>query len=66
MADWLRRPDSMGIGICLAAFLAIAGLRLLGGLQAMELAVYDLYLNSRTDLGWREDRPQRHRIRPVP
>ncbi|MEO7940625.1 MAG: adenylate/guanylate cyclase domain-containing protein [Burkholderiaceae bacterium] len=56
LADWLRRPASIGIGIALAAFLAIAGLRLLGGLQAMELAVYDLYLNSRTDIGWREDR----------
>lgn len=56
LSDWLRRPVSIGIGIGLAAFLAIAGLRLVGGLQAMELAVYDLYLNSRTDVGWRDDR----------
>lgn len=56
LGDWLRRPAIVGIGIGLAAFLAIAGLRWLGGLQAMELAVYDQYLNSRTDTGWREDR----------
>lgn len=36
--------------------MAVAGLRLLGGLQAMELAVQDLYLSARPDEGWREDR----------
>jgi adenylate cyclase len=56
LRDGLRRPASIGIGIGLVAFLAIAGLRLLGGLQPMELAAYDLYLNSRNDGGWREDR----------
>lgn len=36
--------------------MAIAALRLLGGLQAMELAVYDFFLDSLTDDGWHEDR----------
>ncbi len=36
--------------------MAVAGLRLLGGLQAMELAVQDLYVGARPDEGWREDR----------
>ncbi|MCB2002074.1 MAG: CHASE2 domain-containing protein, partial [Rhodoferax sp.] len=53
---WLRTPASIGLGIGLAAFLALAGLRLAGGLQPMELAVYDLYLNARHDADWREDR----------
>ena len=56
MGDWLRQPASIGIGIALAAFLAVAGLRLLGALQGMELAVYDLYLTTRSDLTWREKR----------
>lgn len=54
--NWLRQPASIGVGIGLAVFLAVSGLRLLGGLQAVELAVYDLYLQLRPDAGWREDR----------
>lgn len=56
LAHWLRQPAVVGFGIGLAVFLAMAGLRLAGGLQAMELAVYDLYLNVRDDDDWREDR----------
>jgi adenylate cyclase len=56
LRDWLRRPASIGIGIGLIAFMAIAGLRLVGALQPMELAAYDLYLNSRNNAAWREDR----------
>ena len=56
LGDWLRHPASIGVGIALAAFLAIAGLRLLGALQAMELAVYDLTINARSDDTWRENR----------
>jgi len=56
LVNWLRQPVGIGLGIGLVAFLAIAGLRLLGGLQAMELAAYDLYVNSRTNANWHEDR----------
>ncbi|MCZ4316717.1 adenylate/guanylate cyclase domain-containing protein [Comamonadaceae bacterium G21597-S1] len=56
LGHWLRQPVAIGLGIGLAAFLAMAGLRLLGGLQAMELAVYDLYLNARPEGGRQEDR----------
>lgn len=56
LGHWLTHTGGIGLGIGLAAFLAVAGLRLLGGLQAMELAVHDLYLNARSDAAWREDR----------
>ena len=56
LGNWLTQPAAIGLGIGLAAFLAVAGLRLLGGLQAMELAVHDLYLNARPGADWREDR----------
>ena len=46
----------MWLVIGFAAFLLIAGLRLLGALQAMELTTYDLYLKLRPDSGWKEDR----------
>lgn len=53
---WLRQPPRIGLAIGLTVFLAVAGLRLLGGLQAIELAVYDQYLKLKPDTGWREDR----------
>ena len=56
LGNWLTQPAGIGLGIALAAFLAVAGLRLVGGLQAMELAIHDLYLNTRTHADWREDR----------
>lgn len=52
----MRKPESVGLAIALAAFIAVAGLRLAGGLQAMELAVYDWTLNIRPNGDWREDR----------
>ena len=56
VGHWLTQPAGIGLGIGLAVFLAVAGLRLLGGLQALELAVHDLYINARPDGDWREDR----------
>ena len=56
LGKWLTQPAGIGLGIGLAVFLALAGLRLLGGLQALELAVHDLYINARPDGDWREDR----------
>ena len=56
LGHWLNKPVFIGLAIGIAAFLAIAGLRLLGGLQAMELAVYDRYLDARPDADWRENR----------
>ncbi len=56
LGKWLTQPAGIGLGIGLAVFLAVAGLRLLGGLQALELAVHDLYINARPDGDWREDR----------
>lgn len=53
---WLRHPSAVGLGIGLAVFLAVAGLRLLGALQPMELAAYDLYLKLRPAADWHEDR----------
>ncbi len=53
---WLRRPSIVWLGIGLVVFLAVAGLRLIGGLQATELAAYDLFLKLRPDAGWKEDR----------
>ncbi|MBC7706985.1 MAG: adenylate/guanylate cyclase domain-containing protein, partial [Rhodoferax sp.] len=50
------QPAGIGIAIGLMAFLAVAGLRLVGGLQSLELAVHDLYINARPDADWREDR----------
>jgi adenylate cyclase len=46
----------IGLGIGLVVFLAVAGLRLAGGLQAAELAAYDLFLKLRPNAGWHEDR----------
>lgn len=46
----------IGLGIGLVVFLAVAGLRLIGGLQATELAAYDLFLKLRPTAGWHEDR----------
>jgi hypothetical protein len=43
LPKWLRHPATIGVGIGLAVFLIVAGLRLLGGLQAMELAAYDFF-----------------------
>jgi len=56
LRTWLTHPASVGLGIGLVAFLAVAGLRLLGGLQALELAVNDLYVNARSAADWRDDR----------
>ncbi len=53
---WLRHPGTVGLGIGFAVFLLVAGLRLLGGLQAIELAAYDLTLKLRPDKGWHENR----------
>lgn len=56
LGKWLAHPAGVGLGIGLVAFVAVAGLRLLGGLQPLELAAYDLYLNTRPAAGWHEDR----------
>lgn len=56
LVHWLREPIVIGLAIALAAFMAVAGLRLAGGLQAMELAVYDWTLNISQPDDWREDR----------
>jgi adenylate cyclase len=56
LGHWLRQPAVVGFGIGLAVFLALAGVRLSGGLQAMELAVYDLYLNLSEHDDRRDDR----------
>ena len=53
---WLTHSGGIGLGIGLAAFLAVAGLRLLGGLQALELVAHDLYLNVAADKTWRDER----------
>lgn len=58
LVHWLRHPASVGLGIALVAFLAVAGVRWLGWLQPVELAVYDLSLNLRPDAHWHEDRVQ--------
>jgi adenylate cyclase len=52
----LRRPGPVGLGIALAAFLAVSALRATGLLQAIELAVYDAYLKLRPEGGWVEER----------
>ena len=56
LGKWLTHPAGVGLGIGLMAFLAVAGVRLLGGLQPLELAAYDTYLNSRPNAAWRDDR----------
>jgi len=56
LTAWLRHPSIVWLGIGFAAFLLVAGLRLLGALQAMELTTYDLYLKLRPDSDWKEDR----------
>jgi len=56
LPKWIRHPSTIGVGIGLVVFLAVAGLRLLGGLQATELAAYDFFLELRPDAGWKEDR----------
>lgn len=56
LPKWIRHPSTIGGGIGLVVFLAVAGLRLLGGLQATELAAYDFFLKLRPDASWKEDR----------
>ena len=56
ITNWRRHPGVIWLGIGAAAFLVIAGLRLVGALQAMELNAYDLFLKLRPTDGWREDR----------
>jgi adenylate cyclase len=56
LPKWIRHPSTIGVGIGLVVFLAVAGLRLFGGLQATELAAYDFFLKLRPDAGWMEDR----------
>ena len=56
LSTWFRHPIIVWFGIGLAAFFLVAGLRLFGALQAVELTAYDLYLKLRPDSGWREDR----------
>jgi len=56
LPKWIRHPSTIGVGIGLVVFLAVAGLRLFGGLQATELATYDFFLKLRPAAGWKEDR----------
>ena len=55
LTTWLRHPGIVWLGIGFAAFLVVAGLRLPGALQAMELAAYDFYLKLRPASGWKEE-----------
>jgi CHASE2 domain-containing sensor protein len=51
-----RQPGVVSIGVALAVFVVVAGLRVLGFLQPIELAAYDTYLQLRPEHGWRDPR----------